>query len=150
MPKSKLSAFISVLLVFLSGVLVGGVAYRLYMVNTVMTTSRVANPPGPPGRRPNPEEVRKRLVSETRDWCNLDAGQVQELEALYDAERGEFDKLRRKWNEEGRNLRAAHTQRIKQILRPDQVPAFEKLQAEREERERRRRSQEQQDHKDHK
>ncbi len=150
MPKSKLSAFISLLVVFLSGVLVGGVAYRLYMVNTVLTTGTPSTPPGPQNRRPSPEEVRKRLVSETRDRCKLDQQQVEKLEALYDTERGEFDQLRKKWNDEGRRLRADHVERIKEILRPDQLPLFEKLQAEREERERRRRMQDQQDRKDHK
>ncbi len=148
MNKSRLSAFISLLVVFLSGVLVGGVAYRLYMVNSVLTSPSSSSPPGPPGRRPSPEEVRKRLVTETRDRCKLDNEQVQRLEALYDEERGEFDQLRHRWSEEGRKLRAAHNERIKAILRPDQIPLFEKLQADREERERLRRSmQEQQDHK---
>jgi hypothetical protein len=147
MSTSRTSALISLVVVFLSGVLVGGVAYRLYMVNTVLTSTNPANPPGPPSRRPSPEEVRKRLVNETRDRCNLDPQQVQRLEALYDTERQEFDRLRKKWSEEGRTLRIAHSERIKAILRPDQIPLFDKLQAEREERDRRRRQQDQKDHK---
>ncbi len=146
MSTSKTSAFISLVVVFLSGALVGGVAYRLYMVNTVLTSTNPSNPPGQQ-HRPSPEEIRKRLVTETRDRCNLDPQQVQKLEELYDTERQEFDQLRKKWSEEGRTLRAAHSERIKAILRPDQIPLFDKLQAEREERDRRRRQQDQRDHK---
>lgn len=138
MPKSKLSALISLLVVFLSGVLVGSVAYRLYMVNSVQTTGATVNPAGTPNRRPDPEEVRRRLVAETRDRCKLDQEQVRKLDELYDDERQEFDKLHQKWNAEGRALRAAHNEKIKSLLHPDQIPLFEKLQAEREERHQRR------------
>lgn len=133
MSKSKLSAFLSLLLVFLSGTLVGVVAHRLYMVNTVSSTTRQAPPP-----RRDPEEIRRMLVTETTEKVHLDPDQVRELNSIYDDERRQFDELHQKWNAEGRALRAAHVERIKRILRPDQIPSFEKLQAEREAAHRRR------------
>ena len=133
MPKSKLSAIISLLLVFLSGALVGAVAHRLYMVNTV--TAR-------PHR--DPEEIRKQLVEETRDAVKLDDEQVRKLDQFYDDERAHFGKLRQSWNDQGRELRAATAERIKAMLRPDQLLLFEKLQEHREaERKRRMQSEKQ-------
>jgi len=137
MMKSKSSAIISLLLVFLSGALVGAVAHRLYMVNTV--SSNGINPQPPPRR--DPEEVRRHLVAETKEKVKLDDEQVRKLNELYDQERQEFDRLHQKWNAEGRTLRASHMDRIKAILRPDQVPLFEQLQAEREKEHRRRQQQ---------
>ena len=54
MPKSRLSAFISLMLVFLSGALLGAFAHRLYTEGTV-TAAKQVKPPA----RPTPEEVRK-------------------------------------------------------------------------------------------
>ena len=51
MPKYKFSAFLSLLVVFLSGAVVGALAYRLYMVNTVYTTG---NGNGTPPARNGP------------------------------------------------------------------------------------------------
>src|ERR1051325_8117678 len=94
MSKSKLSAFLSLLLVFLSGTLVGAVAHRLYTVGTVFGGTGV-NRHGP-GRRPDPEEVRKRIVEETREKVKLDDQQVAKLNQLYDEERTAFDQLHKK------------------------------------------------------
>ncbi len=126
MSKSKLSAFISLLLVFVSGALVGALAHRLYMVTSVNSTE-ARNRSGPP-----PEEVRRKLVAEFRDRVKLDDEQVRQLNQIYDEERQQFDTLHQKFNAEGRKLRAAHAEKIRAILRPDQIPLFEKLQAERE------------------
>ena len=139
MTKSRLSAFISLLVVFLSGALIGAVGNRLYMVNTVSSKGTQ----GPP-RRMDPEEARKHLMTETRDRLNLDDEQVQKLDKIFDEERQEFDRMHQRWNAEGRTLRAQHAERIKTILRPEQLPLFDKLQAEREER---RRMRDQQDRK---
>ena len=40
MPKSKLSAVLSLLLVFLSGAVLGAVAYRLYSISSVQSGTR--------------------------------------------------------------------------------------------------------------
>jgi hypothetical protein len=139
MTRSRLSAFISLLVVFLSGALVGAVGNRLYMVSTVSSKGTQVPP-----RRMDPEEARKHLTAESRDRLKLDDEQVRKLDKIYDEERQEFDRMHQRWNAEGRTLRAQHAERIKAILRPDQIPLFDKLQAEREER---RRLHEQQDRK---
>jgi hypothetical protein len=139
MPKSKLSAFLSLALVFLSGVLVGSVVHRLYEVKTVSSSP---TSPNLPPRRMDPEEARKHIVAETKERCKLDDQQVAELNKIYDQTREQFDALHKKANAETRALWDNQTERIKAILRPNQVPLFDQLRAEREA-ERHRRKQQQ-------
>jgi len=129
MPKSKFSALLSLLLVFGSGVLVGVVAYRLYTVRTVAGTTNT---------RPSPEEVRRRIVADMRSHVKLDDHQVEELNRIYDQTRQDFDQLHQKLNDESHALWDKQNERIKAILRPDQIPLYEQLRAQREQERRRR------------
>jgi hypothetical protein len=137
MPKTRWSAFLSLLLVFLSGALVGGFASRLMTVNSVIS--------GPPAgtKRPDPEDVRKHLVTEMKDRVKLDDQQVTELQKIFDETRESFGKLREQSNAEARTLRDRQTERVKAILRADQQPLFDQLHAEHVEQERKRHHQDQ-------
>jgi hypothetical protein len=137
MPKNKLSAMASLLLVFLSGILVGVVGHRLYMVNTVVTGQR-------PGR-PDPEEIRKRIVAEMRDRVKLDEQQTSQLNLIYDQTRQKFDELHKKGSQESRVIWDQQKEQIKAILRTDQVPLYEQYQKERDEQHRRERERRQQE-----
>jgi hypothetical protein len=66
MLKSRFSALITLLLVFLSGVLVGGLAYRLYNVSVVTVAPSNA-------KKPDPEDARRHIVADMRDHLKLDA-----------------------------------------------------------------------------
>jgi hypothetical protein len=138
MPKGKLSALLSLVFVFASGVLVGVIGHRLYTVNTV-TGSTPARPP-----RPDPEEIRRRLVAEMRDKVKLDPQQVTQLNRIYDETRQDFDELHKRANAETHKLWDSQTERIRAILRPDQVPLYEQLRAQREQERKRHRQQNQQ------
>ncbi len=127
MLKSRLSAFLSLLLVFLSGGVVGAFAYRMYNTTVVAGT-----------RRPDPEEVRKRLVTEMRDRVKLDDRQVAQVEKIYDQTREQFNLLNQKRNAESHALWETQTGQIKALLRPDQVPLFDILHAEHEQARKRR------------
>jgi hypothetical protein len=137
MLKTKLSAFISLILVFASGALVGAVAYRLYMVNSVTSGKEAAGGPHALGRKMDPEEQRRRLLSELRDKIKLDDRQVEQLERIYDETREQFYQLRRTTDEKMKPERnaiwASQVEKTKAILRPDQLPLYEKYRAEREE-----------------
>jgi hypothetical protein len=132
MPKTRWSAFLSLLLVFLSGALVGGFAARRFTVNSVIG--------GPPTgmKRPDPEEVRKRLVTEMKTRVKLDDQQVTQLQKIFDETRESFGKLQDKRNAEARALRDNQTERVKAMLRPDQQPLYDQLHAEHIEQERKR------------
>jgi Spy/CpxP family protein refolding chaperone len=126
MPKSKLSAFFSLLLVFLSGALVGAFAHRLYMVNSV-TAVRSPQP-----NRPSPEEFRRRQVEDLKNKVGLDDQQIAEYNRILDNTRQQFDQLHDKMNAEGRTIRDQQVEKVNAILRPEQRPLYEKWRAERE------------------
>jgi Spy/CpxP family protein refolding chaperone len=124
MLRSKSSALVSLLLVFLSGVLVGGFAYRLYNV------SMVAGPNN--GRKLDPEEARKHIIADMRVRLKLDAHQVDQLQQIFDQTRDQFRQFHDRMNAEGQAIHSNHLERIKTILRPDQLPLYEQWRTERE------------------
>jgi hypothetical protein len=133
MPKTKFSALLSLLLVFGSGILVGAVGYRLYMVNSVSMA-----PPGRPPQR-DPEEVKRRLVSEMQQKVKLDGAQVQQLNQIFDQTRQAFDSLHKQSSQESRAIWDKQKEEVRAILRPDQLPLYEQYQKERDEQHRRER-----------
>jgi len=133
MPKSRLSAFLSLLLVFLSGSLVGVFSYRLYSVNTVQSND--------PRKRPDPEEMRKRQVAEMRDRVKIDDRQVIQYNKIMDEMRDQFDQLHKKANAETQALRERQAEKVNAMLREDQRALYAQVRAEHAERERKRRLQ---------
>jgi hypothetical protein len=132
MPKNKLSALLSLMLVFLSGTLVGAVSYRLYMVNTVSSTA-----PSRP-TRPDPEEIRKRRVSEMREKIKLDDDQVAKLNLIYDYTRQQFHALKKKGDEEGHTIWESQKDAVRASLKPEQLPLYEQFQKDQDEQRKRR------------
>ncbi len=129
MLKNKRSALLSLILVFLSGALVGAVSYRLYMVNTVSSS-------GASGARPqrmDPEEVRKRRINEMREKVKLDDDQVARLNAIYDHTRQQFHTLKKKGDEEGHTIWENQKDSVRAILRPEQLPLYEQYQKDQDE-----------------
>lgn len=116
MLKSKSSAFFSLLLVFLSGAMVGGVADRLY------------NAPPAAGQR-TPEEVRRAIIAEMRKEVHVDDQQVEQLNRIYDGTRQQFMAVRKKQNQDAQAIRDNQTAQIRAILRPDQAALFDALHA---------------------
>jgi hypothetical protein len=130
MPKSKLSAFFSLVLVFASGALVGAVGHRLYTVNPVSSGSAIS--PMPPRQKMDPEEARRRLIADMKLKVQLDEKQIVQLNHIYDQTKEQFDQLFKKRNADGRAIWEAQTERIRAILRPDQLPLYEQYRANRE------------------
>jgi len=127
MLSTKFSALLSLLLVFLSGAAVGGFAYRLYNVSVV-------GAPAGATRRPDPEEVRKRMVAEMRERLKLDDQQVSRVQEVLDQTRDRFRQVHDRMNAEGKAIRDNQMEQIKSALRADQAPAFEQWRAERDRR----------------
>jgi Spy/CpxP family protein refolding chaperone len=124
MLKSRFSALLSLLLVFLSGVLVGGFAYRLYNVSAIAAPNNA--------RRPDPEEARRRIVADMRGDLKLDSQQVDKLQQIFDQTRDQFHQIHDSMNAEGQAVHASQIEKVKAILRPDQLPLYEQWRAERE------------------
>lgn len=127
MPKSKISALLSLLLVFGSGALVGVVGYRLYTVNTVVTA-----PPPRGAQRLDPEEARRRLIEDQRKKFGLNDQQVAELNRIYDQTRQEFDQLHKEGSAKSRAIWDKQKAEVRAIMTPEQAPLYDKWQAERE------------------
>jgi len=140
MPRAKVTAAAYLLLVFLSGAMVGAFAYRLYMVKTVLSTAGVVDPAP---KRPGPADWRMHFIDEMHAKVKLDDQQIVTLQQFFDETHAEFDELhlRRKPEEEKRQeRRSAEDQviqnhmvaKINAILREDQKPLYQQYRAERE------------------
>lgn len=134
MPKSRLSAFVSLLLVFLSGALVGAFGHRLYMVSTVTAVRQ-------PTPRLTPEEARKRQIEDVKQKVGLDDRQIAEYNKILDSTTQQFFEMHDKMNAEARAIHDQQVAKVKAILRTDQMPQYDKWLSDREA-ERKRRQQE--------
>ena len=123
MLRSRFSAALYLVLVFLSGALVGGFAYRLYSVNTVTATA---------SRRPDPVEWRKRYMEEMRTQVHTDADQEAQINVILDETGAAFGKIRARERQAYQEEQNAQIAKIFELLRPDQRPLYTKLRAERE------------------
>jgi hypothetical protein len=109
------------LLVFLSGSVVGALAYRTY------------NPPTARGSAPpSPNEWRQRYVDETRSRLSLTDDQVVKLRDMLDQTEARFRQARERENQEIRQIGEEHYQRVRTMLTQEQLPKYEKLHQERE------------------
>lgn len=135
MPKSKLSAFLSLAVVFASGVLVGAVAHRLYTVNTVSSGAGATGAPQPPGKKGDPDDFKRHVLADMKEKIHLDDQQMGQVEQIFDQTREQFEQLRRTMNERMKPDRDAiwrsQVEQTKEILRPDQLPLYEKYRADR-------------------
>lgn len=134
MPRTKLTAAVYVLLVFLSGAMVGAFAHRLYMVKTVLSTD-----PSPTPRRLGPAEWRRHIVDEMRTKVKLDDQQIVSLQHIFDQTDSEFKDLHAKRkpedqrrSSENQAIQNQMVDRINAILRDDQKPLYQQYRAERE------------------
>src|SRR5690349_9789218 len=121
MPKTKWSALLSLVLVFLSGAMVGAFAHRLYMVNSVIGVAQG------PARHPDPEEVRRQRINEIRTTVKLDDQQLKQIEEIYNETREQFDQIDQKRRQEFRAINDAQHAKVRAVLRPDQLPLYESM-----------------------
>jgi len=125
MARTSLTIGFYLLLVFSSGVAVGGFGYRLYSGTPVKAE-------GP--SRLSPEEWRKQYLGEMQTRVHLTPAQVQQMNTILDETRTLFHESREKHNQELHGLREDQANRIRAILTDEQRPEYEKLRAEREQR----------------
>ena len=122
MPKS---ALLSLLLVFASGALVGVVGDRL----TVSSATKAATARQQP--KIDPEEARRRIVADQKQRFGLDDHQIAELNRIYDETRQEFDQLHKEGSAKSRAIWEKQKAEVRALMRPDQLPLYDKWQAER-------------------
>lgn len=125
MRRSKLATFGYLILVFLSGMLVGGFAYRLYSVKTVMSSTE---------RPRSPDEYRNRYVREMTARLKLAPAQVQSLQQIMDETRDRFHAMRERFAPEMKVIEEEQRQKITTMLNGSQRAEYEKMRLERERR----------------
>jgi len=145
MKKSKLSALLSLTLVFVSGAVLGAFAYRLYFASPVLGTriSPTSN------QKKSPEEFRKNYIATITKDVKLDPEQIKQLNVILDETRDEFNQLNEKskperdemnarkdafdakWRPAFEAIHNKQVERINAILREDQRSLYASFQAER-------------------
>jgi hypothetical protein len=112
MLKTRLSAFLSLLAVFVSGAVAGAFVYRFY------------NPP--PQHRASPEEVRRNVINDMKKSIHLDDQQVSALEKIMDDIHSQGQDLHNHMDIELKKIRDHQIEEIKRILHEDQLPLYDK------------------------
>ena len=126
MRRTTLASVLYVLLVFVSGVAVGGFAYRLYATNQVVAAK--------------PDEYLRKYLDEMHQRLSLSNDQMSQLSNIMATTKTRFHDVKVKWDKEAKRLRdpemkAIHEDQIRQIngiLSPPQQTEYEKLRIERE------------------
>ncbi len=118
-PKSKLSALGYLVLVFLSGAVVGGFAYRLYSVRTVSSAT------GRP--RLSPEEYRARAIRELTARLKLSQEQVEQLGQIMDETRQRYHEAHERYVPQIKAIENDQHARVRAILNDTQKSEYQKM-----------------------
>ena len=120
MRRSNLSTILYLAVVFLSGVVVGGFALRLY---TAKSVNAIASQ-NPAQRH---AEIRKQYITDMRTRLRLTDAQVAQLEQIADA-------TGQRMHEMHRTIDAEHVEKVNAMLNDDQRAEYAKWRDEREKR----------------
>ena len=120
--KRSLAIPLYVLMVFLSGALVGAVGYRLYSAKTVSATVAA---------KPKPEEWRKHVVEDMRTRLKLSDEQVSKLQAAFDETKQNFVAYDQRSKAERKSIIEGQHQTIRAFLNDEQRAEYDKLLQER-------------------
>ena len=117
MRRSQWSAPIIALLLFCSGGVVGVLGHRYYAATTVNAKTS--------------EDFRRRDVMEMQARLKLTPAQVNQLETILDETKAKYKAVRDSYHPQMLRIREDHIQRVKSILTAEQIPAYDRLLAER-------------------
>lgn len=137
MLKPRLSVFLSLLFVFLSGTLVGTLGYRWYAINNPQpeTGAGRIGRKGPPPTQAEIDnhlaEVKKRILADMVREVKVDPQQVAQISAIMDDVRTEFGAVHKDEQEKAAKIRQTQTERVTAVLRPEQRPLYEQWRAKR-------------------
>lgn len=116
MKRNQWAAAILALLLFCCGAAVGALGERYY-------NTRVVN-----------ADSKQPYISEMRARLKLTPAQVTQLETILDETKAQYKAVRDSYHPAVLKIRGEHIARVKSILTPEQIPAYEQLVAEREQR----------------
>ena len=123
MPRTKLSAILYLLLVFVSGIVLGGFANHYY-------TAKASVLPASTAPR-NMEEFRKRYMSEMQQRVGVTEAQETQIAKILDDTKKKFDELHKEERPRRDQLQQEQVDAIRAVLTKDQDAAYEAWRAER-------------------
>jgi hypothetical protein len=115
---------VSVLAVFVSGIAVGGLGYRLYTVKTVTATA-----PAPPK---SPEDFRKKYISELNARLKLQGDQTQKINEILDQTKTLYRAEKSRSKAALKKIHDGQVEQVRSILTDPQKSGYQKFQEERE------------------
>jgi|SRR5579863_5632566 len=118
--RNQWAAALLAFLLFASGILVGALGHRYYAGTTVSAKSA--------------EDFRHHYIEEMQSRLHLSPTQLSELETILDETKAKYKAVRDAYHPQMMKIRSEQLARVKSILTPQQIPAYEQLVAEREER----------------
>lgn len=116
MKRQQWAAAVLAVLLFCCGAAVGALGERYY-------SARVVN-----------ADSKQPYVSEMQSRLKLTPAQVSQLEEILDQTKAQYKAVRDSYHPAMLKIRQGHIARVKSILTPQQIPAYEQLIAEREQR----------------
>jgi Spy/CpxP family protein refolding chaperone len=122
MDRSRVSIWTYLVLVFAGGLATGFFADRVY---TMRTVSAHAVPR-------NPEEWKRKYISDVRSRCHLSEAQVEQVGQILDATRRKADALKTRMAPEWEALHTEQVRQVRELMTGPQVAEFEQFRAERE------------------
>src|SRR5690242_21873931 len=120
MKQNQWAAVLLAVLLFCCGAAIGAIGDHFYTV-------RVAN------AKPA-EDFRQRYISEMRSRCKPTPAQVAQLDAILDDTKAKVKAVKDSVRPQILKIKQEQIGRVKSILTPEQVPAYDQLLAERERR----------------
>jgi len=128
----RLSVALQLFLVFASGAVVGGLAYRLYEKRLEVPEGPRMPPPPPPDRGRG-ASFRQRYVQELRDRLKLRPDQLSKLNEILETTGRKFFEARKRADMEIMALQENQQAQIRALLDPDQAAEYDRMLKEREE-----------------
>jgi Spy/CpxP family protein refolding chaperone len=119
MQRNQLAAAGFAAILFVGGGAVGALGHRYYTATVVAAPSDAA---------------RHRYIQEMQDRLKLTPAQVTQLEAIMHDTKAKTRAVRDSYKPQMLKIKQDHIESVKAILTPQQIPAYEKLVAEREQR----------------
>jgi Spy/CpxP family protein refolding chaperone len=123
MKRGNLPIALYLLLVFVSGAVVGALGYRIYKPPTASSNAPIS-----------PEEARRQYLHEMQSRAGLNDEQLQKLSVIMDETRTRFHASRDGHNAEVKRIGEQQRAKVRAILTADQLPKVEQLWHERDER----------------
>ncbi|MDQ6704389.1 MAG: hypothetical protein M3Z85_00340 [Acidobacteriota bacterium] len=124
MRRSKLTTSLYLLLVFLSGSVVGIFGYRLYTMNSVSASTSPRTP----------EQYKRKYLEEMRTRLKLDTGQVNQLSSIMDETRRRFREQHDRSRPELDQIQKEQHAKVNALLNDGQRAEYKKMVAERDKR----------------